>query len=54
MGDRTKQSDPILQEVSFPHLEEVDHLRSVATCVTCRKISNHMKALYTHRQQNGR
>jgi hypothetical protein len=31
VGHRAEQSDPILQEVGLPHLEEVNHLGSVAT-----------------------
>jgi hypothetical protein len=31
VGDRAEQSDLILQEVGLSHLEEVDHLGSVAT-----------------------
>jgi hypothetical protein len=30
MRNWTKQSDPILQEVSFSHLEEIDHLGPIA------------------------
>jgi hypothetical protein len=30
MRNRAKQSDPILQEVGFSHLEEIDHFRPIA------------------------
>ena len=29
---RAEQGDPVLQKVGLPHLEEIDHLRPVATC----------------------
>jgi hypothetical protein len=29
MGNGAKQSDPVLQEVGFSHLEKIDHLGSI-------------------------
>ena len=55
MRNRAKHGDSILQEVGFPHLEEIGHFGSVtAWVVPCRNETNQMKAQGTHRQQNER
>ena len=52
--NRAEQGDSILQEVHFPHLEEIDHFGPIATCAASCNERNHMNARETYQRQNER
>ena len=44
MRNRAEQGDSILQEVHFPHLQEIDHFGPITAWAASCNERNHMKA----------